>query len=51
MTLDLWLLFAHFLSFLMATCCAWWFQEALFRCEDDRYEIDMVIDNNASAIR
>ncbi len=27
------------------------YEEALFRCEDERYEIDMVIDNNASAIR
>ncbi len=26
------------------------YEEALFRCEDERYEIDMVIDNNASAI-
>ena len=27
------------------------YEEALFRCEDERYEIDMVIDNNAAAIR
>lgn len=27
------------------------YEEALFRCEDERYEIDMVIDNNASAIQ
>ncbi|CAL8471863.1 g11405 [Coccomyxa elongata] len=27
------------------------YEEALFRCEDDRYELDMVIESNASAIR
>ena len=27
------------------------YEEALFRCEDERYEVDMVIDNNASAIQ
>lgn len=27
------------------------FEEALFVCEDERYEVDMVIDNNASTIR
>ena len=27
------------------------YEEALVRCEDERYEIDMVIDNNASAIQ
>ncbi|KAJ1454683.1 hypothetical protein M885DRAFT_521244 [Pelagophyceae sp. CCMP2097] len=27
------------------------FEEALFRCEDERFEIDMVIDSNSSAIR
>jgi paired amphipathic helix protein Sin3a len=26
------------------------YEDALFRCEDERYEIDMVIDNNMSAI-
>jgi hypothetical protein len=27
------------------------FEEALFKCEDDRFEIDLIIDTNASAIR
>jgi hypothetical protein len=27
------------------------YEEALFRCEDERYEVDMVVDNNATAIR
>ena len=27
------------------------YEEALFRCEDDRFELDMVIEANASAIR
>jgi paired amphipathic helix protein Sin3a len=27
------------------------YEEALFRCEDERYEVDMVIDTNASTIR
>lgn len=27
------------------------YEEALFRCEDDRFELDMVIECNASAIR
>lgn len=27
------------------------YEEALFKCEDERYEVDMVIDNNTSAIR
>ena len=27
------------------------YEEALFRCEDDRFELDMVIESNASAIR
>ena len=27
------------------------FEEALFKCEDDRFEIDMIIDTNMSAIR
>ena len=27
------------------------YEEALFRCEDDRYELDMVIECNSSAIR
>ena len=27
------------------------YEEALFRCEDDRYELDMVIESNSSAIR
>ena len=27
------------------------YEEALFRCEDDRYELDMIIEQNASAIR
>lgn len=27
------------------------YEEALFRCEDDRFELDMVIETNASAIR
>lgn len=27
------------------------YEEALFRCEDDRYELDMAIEQNASAIR
>ena len=27
------------------------FEDALFRCEDERHEIDMVLDNNAAAIR
>lgn len=27
------------------------YEEALFRCEDDRYELDMCIEQNASAIR
>lgn len=27
------------------------YEEALFRCEDERYEVDMVLENNASAIR
>lgn len=27
------------------------YEEALFRCEDERYEVDMVIDNNVSTIR
>uniref|UniRef100_A0A7S2SFF8 Histone deacetylase interacting domain-containing protein n=1 Tax=Mucochytrium quahogii TaxID=96639 RepID=A0A7S2SFF8_9STRA len=27
------------------------YEEALFKCEDDRYEIDMVIDSNKAAIR
>ena len=27
------------------------YEEALFRCEDDRFELDMVIERNASAIR
>ncbi len=27
------------------------YEDALFRCEDERYEVDMVIDTNASAIR
>lgn len=27
------------------------YEEALFRCEDDRFELDMVIESNASAVR
>jgi paired amphipathic helix protein Sin3a len=27
------------------------YEEALFKCEDDQFEIDMIIDTNASAIR
>ena len=27
------------------------YEEALFRCEDDRYELDMLIEQNGSAIR
>jgi len=27
------------------------YEEALFRCEDDRYELDMLIEQNSSAIR
>lgn len=27
------------------------YEEALFRCEDDRYELDMAIEQNMSAIR
>ena len=27
------------------------YEEALFRCEDDRFELDMIIECNASAIR
>ena len=27
------------------------FEEALFRCEDDRFEVDMLIDTNMSTIR
>jgi paired amphipathic helix protein Sin3a len=27
------------------------YEEALFKCEDDRYEIDMVMDANRSTIR
>jgi len=27
------------------------YEEALFKCEDERFEIDMVIDCNASALR
>jgi paired amphipathic helix protein Sin3a len=27
------------------------YEEALFRCEDERYEVDMVIDTNASTIK
>ena len=27
------------------------YEEALFRCEDDRYELDMCIETNASTIR
>jgi len=27
------------------------YEEALFKCEDERYEVDMVIENNAAAIR
>ena len=27
------------------------YEEALFRCEDDRFELDMVIENGTSAIR
>ena len=27
------------------------YEEALFRCEDDRFELDMVIERNASAMR
>jgi len=27
------------------------YQEALFKCEDDRYEVDLVIDSNKAAIR
>ena len=27
------------------------YEEALFRCEDDRFELDMVIESNSSAIR
>ena len=27
------------------------YEEALFRCEDDRYELDMVIETNSSTIR
>lgn len=27
------------------------FEDALFRCEDERYEVDMIIDTNMSAIR
>lgn len=26
------------------------YEEALFRCEDDRYELDMVIESNSSAM-
>jgi paired amphipathic helix protein Sin3a len=28
-------------------CCR--YEESLFKCEDDRYELDMVIECNASA--
>lgn len=27
------------------------YEEALFRCEDERFEIDMVIDSNTATIR
>ena len=27
------------------------YEEALFKCEDDQFEIDMIIDTNTSAIR
>ena len=27
------------------------YEEALFRCEDDRFELDMTIESNSSAIR
>lgn len=27
------------------------YEEALFRCEDERYEVDLIIDTNASTIR
>lgn len=27
------------------------YEEALFRCEDDRFELDMAIERNASTIR
>ena len=27
------------------------YEEALFRCEDDRFELDMIIENGTSAIR
>ena len=27
------------------------YEEALFRCEDDRYELDMLIEQNTSAVR
>ena len=27
------------------------YEEALFRCEDDRFELDMVIERNASTMR
>ena len=27
------------------------YEEALFRCEDDRFELDMIIENGNSAIR
>lgn len=31
--------------------CSYQFEEALFKCEDDRYELDMIIDSNSSTIR
>ena len=27
------------------------YEDALFRCEDERFEVDMVLDNSAAAIR